>query len=376
MTKRIFRSFCLIAIVVFLLSLSLIAGVLYDYFSNQQMKDLKTATALCAAAIDQKGLDYLKSLSDNDYRITWIFADGTVMFDSKAQSETMENHLEREEIREAFEKGKGESTRRSDTLMEKQLYYAEKLSDGSVLRLSASHLAMWSLIFSMLQPIIIVMVITLGLSLFLAYRFDSTEKDKTMEVRREFTANVSHELKTPLQNISGSAELLANELVKPENVPKFAEQIFDESRRMINLVEDIIKLSHLDEGAEDMQRSTVDLYEMAKETVRNLMSAAQIADIQLSLKGEKSEMEGIPQLLSGILYNLCDNAIKYNRPGGNVHVEVQPSDSNVILTVSDTGIGIPPEARERISNDFTVLTKAAQNQSAEQDSDFQSLSIR
>lgn len=507
MTKRIFRSICLVAIAVFLASLTLIMGVLYDYFSRQQMKSLKTETALCASAVEKEGLDYLASVSEGDYRITWISADGTVLFDNKAQTDTMENHLEREEIKEALKNGEGESARYSDTLMEKQLYSARKLSNGTILRLSESYLALWSLILSMLQPIVIVIAIAIGLSLLLAYRvsrhivkplnelnldepnaesvyeeisplvnriasqqnqlklqkaelkqkqeefdtatgymnegiillsengavlsinksatkllgisrycvgkdlllfnnsfeiqellriagtgkraekiipiaerdyqfnaspiinenkvsgialiiFDITEKEKAEEARREFTANVSHELKTPLQNISGSAELLSNGLVKAEDVPKFAEQIFGESKRMITLVEDIIKLSHLDEGAEDMQRQSVDLYELADLTVRNLSPVAQAADIKLSLSGEKAVMEGIPQLLSGIIYNLCDNAIKYNRTGGSVNVDVKSAVKDVVLTISDTGIGIPPEAQDRIFERFYRVDKS------------------
>lgn len=507
MTKRIFRSICIVAIAVFLASLVLIMGVLYNYFSNQQMKSLRTETALCASAVEKDGIDYLQSVADGDYRITWISTDGSVLFDNKAQTDNMENHLEREEIKEALQNGEGESARRSDTLMEKQIYFARKLSDGTILRLSESHLALWSLILSMLQPIVIVIAIAIGLSLFLAYRlsrhivkplnelnldepntesvyeeisplvnriasqqrqlkiqkaelkqkqeefdtatgsmnegiillsesgavlsinksatkvlgisrycvgkdlllfnnsfeiqellriagvgnrtekiipiaerdyqfnaspiindgkvsgialiiFDITEKERAEEARREFTANVSHELKTPLQNISGSAELLSNGLVKQEDIPKFAEQIFGESKRMITLVEDIIKLSHLDEGAEDMTRQTVDLYDLAELTVRNLSPVAATADVTLSLSGEKSEMQGIPQLLSGIIYNLCDNAIKYNHAGGRVSVDVRPTETDVILTVSDTGIGIPPEAQERIFERFYRVDKS------------------
>ena len=182
--------------------------------------------------------------------------------------------------------------------------------------------------------------------------FDITEKEKAEEARREFTANVSHELKTPIQNISGSAELLSNGLVKAEDVPKFAEQIFGESKRMITLVEDIIKLSHLDEGAEDMQRQSVDLYELADLTVRNLSPVAEAADIKLSLSGEKAVMEGIPQLLSGIIYNLCDNAIKYNRTSGSVSVDVKSTGKDVVLTISDTGIGIPAEQLDKVKTKF------------------------
>ncbi len=507
MTKRIFKSIIIVAITVFLASFVLVMGGVYQYFSDQQMKSLKTETMLCASAVEENGRDYLDSMADGDCRITWISADGTVLFDNKAKTEKMENHLEREEIREAIETGAGESIRRSDTLLEEQLYYAARLKDGTVLRLSASHLAWWSLILSMLQPILIMMVTAAVLSLYLAYRLskrvveplnkldlnhpdengvyeelsplvkriatqqqqlkrqkaelqrkqeefdtatgnmkegiillsesgailsinrsaanlfgisrycigkdlllfnnsfeiqellriaaagshseknipikgrdyqfnatpiisdgrvsgialiilDITEKEQAEEARREFTANVSHELKTPLQNISGSAELLSGGLVKSEDVPKFAEQIYGEARRMITLIDDIIRLSHLDEGADDMQKQTVDLYELAELTVRNLKPSAEAADVKLVLSGRKAEMQGIPQMLSGIIYNLCDNAIKYNQTGGTVSVDVEPSGTDVILKVSDTGIGIPPEAQDRIFERFYRVDKS------------------
>ncbi len=507
MTRRIFQSICIVAITVFLASFILVMGGVYKYFSDQQMISLKAETALCATAVEKNGLDYLESVSDGAYRITWISSDGTVLFDNKAKTEGMVNHLEREEIKEAINTGSGDSIRHSDTLMEEQLYYASRLADGTILRLSESHLAWWSLILSMIQPIVIMAVTAVGLSLLLAYRlsrrvvqplneldlnkldekdvyeelsplvkritsqqkmlekqkaelrqkqeefdtatgymnegiillsengsilsinqaatkllgisrycigkdlllfnnsfeiqellrsagtgnrsekiipiggrdyqfnaspvinenkvsgialiiFDITEKEKAEEARREFTANVSHELKTPLQNISGRAEMLSGGLVRAEDVPEFGEQIFAESRRMITLIDDIIRLSHLDEGAGDMQKQTVDLYELAELTVRNLAPAAESAGVRLSLNGEKAEMQGVPQLLSGVIYNLCDNAIKYNRAGGSVDVSVEPSGKNVVLKVSDTGIGIPAEVQERIFERFYRVDKS------------------
>lgn len=507
MTKRIFRSICIVAITVFLASLVLIVSVLYEYFSNEQMRSLQTETKLCASAVENGGIDYLESVSDGDYRITWISADGTVLFDNKAQSDIMVNHLEREEIREALSTGEGESARRSDTLMEKQIYHAIRLSDGTVIRLSKSYLTWWSLVLSMLQPIIIIMVIAFVVSLFLAYRlskyvvkplnelnldnpdkdsvyeeiiplvnriasqqnqlkmqkadlvqkkeefntataymnegiillsetgsilsinraatkclgisrycigkdlllfnstfeiqellriassgsraekiipidernyqfnaspikndekvsgialiiFDITEKQKAEDARREFTANVSHELKTPLQTIAGSAELLTNGLVKKDDVPEFGERIFEEANRMIVLVDDIIKLSHLDEGSEDLQWESIDLYELAELTVRNLAPVADNANVSLELSGEKTEMEGVAQLLSGIVFNICDNAIKYNHVGGSVHIEVKSDEANAILTISDTGIGIPVDAQDRIFERFYRVDKS------------------
>ncbi len=510
MTSKIFRAICSVAVVVFLASFVFIMGVLYNYFSNRQMKSLKTELILCSSAVEREGLDYLESLTDGEYRITWISEDGTVIFDSKVKNERMENHLEREEISEALLTGDGESVRRSDTLMEKQLYTAHKLSDGTILRLSESYMTLWSLIFAMAQPISIVILIAISLSLGLAYSlskqvvkplndmdlenismangvevyeeitpllnkirmqqqqlkfqkkelekkqeefdtatcymnegiillsesgvilsinqsasklfgiskysvgkdlllfnsdfeiqellrittggtrcekvisiderayqfnaspvindgkvsgialiiFDITEKEIAEETRREFTANVSHELKTPLQNISGNAELLANGLVRDEDVPQFAENIYSETRRMITLVEDIIKLSHMDEGSEEMNYQEIDLYELAELTVRNLMPVARNANIELNLIGSETIMNGVPQMLSGIIYNLCDNAVKYNRPGGNVDVKVESTESSAILTVSDTGIGIPADVQGRVFERFYRVDKS------------------
>lgn len=507
MKKHIFRSICIAAATVFVASFVLILGVLYDYFSAVQMQGLKNEAHIAAAAVETGGEDYLNRIAQGDYRVTWIAPDGAVLFDNKADSAEMENHLEREEIKEALETGSGQSSRYSTTLTEKQLYCAQKLSDGSVLRLSSAHLSWWALIVSMLQPILVVIGIALVLSVFLAYRlshrivqplneidldtpdsrtayeelspllerlanqkkllrlketelkrkkeefdaatenmregivllgetgnvlsinhaatrilkisrycigkdllifnntfelqellhtaadgkpaekviaidgkeyqfnaspivtdgkisgialivFDITEKERAETARREFTANVSHELKTPLQNIAGSAELLANGLVKPEDVHSFASRIYDESKRMITLIEDIIQLSHLDENTHAYTFEKTDLYDLAGMTHRNLLPVAQSKGIRFSLIGESAELQGIPALLSEILYNLCDNAIKYNQAGGQVILRVKDGPEAVTLTVEDTGIGIPPEEQERIFERFYRVDKS------------------
>ena len=187
---------------------------------------------------------------------------------------------------------------------------------------------------------------------------DMTEKEKAERLRREFSANVSHELKTPLHTISGCAEILANGIVKPEDVPHFALQIQSEAKRMIKLVEDIIKLSHLDEGAEDMQREPVDLKTIAGTTVENLKPAAKEAGVELSVDGDSAVITGIPQLLEAIVYNLCENAIKYNHTGGYVKVTTRKTEKSVVLTVEDNGIGIPEEQQERIFERFYRVDKS------------------
>ena len=185
-----------------------------------------------------------------------------------------------------------------------------------------------------------------------------TEKAFAERNRREFTANVSHELKTPLQTISGYAELLANGMVADKDKTAFSEKIYAEAQRMIRLIEDIIKLSNLDEGAVELTRETVDLYVTAENTVRSLLPAAKKANVTLSLKGENAEIYGIPQLLTAVVYNLCDNAIKYNKDGGTVFVSVKNNAENIVLSVRDTGIGIPKEQQERIFERFYRVDKS------------------
>ncbi len=507
MKKQIFRSICIVALIVFTACLVLIMGVLYDYFSGMQMNQLKNEATLAAGAVETGGIDYLKSLSNGNYRITWISPDGGVLFDNKANAKEMGNHLEREEVKEALKNGEGESSRYSTTLTERQLYCAKKLKDGSVIRLSGSHLSWWALILAMLQPIIIVVAVAVILSLVLAFRvsnkivkplnsldldnpdpketyeelapvitrivsqqnqlrrqqadlsrqkqefntatknmnegllllnengmilsinryateilgissycvgkdlsllnnsleieelldqakekkhaekvitikdndyrfnasaviseekvcgvaliiFDITEKEKAEQVRKEFTANVSHELKTPLQNISGYAELLSDGLVKPEDIQNFSGKIYSEAKRMIVLVEDIINLSHLDEGAEDMKWQETDLCEIAKQSIGGLLDVAEKENITVSFNEEPAVIYGAPQLLAGIVYNLCDNAIKYNHKGGRVDVKISNTEKHVVLSVSDTGIGIPPEAKDRIFERFYRVDKS------------------
>ena len=507
MTKRIFRSICLVAIAVFLASVTLFLCVLYDYFGNVQQRGLKTQTELAAQGVETVGTEYFEGLSPKGYRVSWISADGKVLYDSEADSSEMENHLAREEIKEALESGYGESARYSATLMERTLYSAKRLSDGTVVRLSVAQRTLLTLLLGMMQPIIIIMVIAIVISFWLANRLsknitaplnqldldnplnnegydelspllrridaqqrqirgqekelrqkqeefeavtenmaegiillntkgmilginraastlfgttnncvgkyilsvnrnieisellsgiesgvqtekiidlnggryqlalnpvkesgnisgavllmlDVTEKEQAEQMRREFTANVSHELKTPLHTIAGCAELLENGMVRPEDTARFYSQIRGEAGRMIALVEDIIRLSHLDEGAEDMKREQVDLYGLAVETVRSLSREAESAGVSVSVEGESVMVHGIPQLLESIVYNLTDNAIKYNRQGGTVKVSVERLSESVCLSVADTGIGIPPEHRERIFERFYRVDKS------------------
>ena len=401
MSRKIFTAIWGAALAVFLASLVFIMGVSYNYFTGVQMKQLHAETALAAQGVTLSGTDYLDGLS-GDCRITWVAADGTVLFDNEADASRMENHLEREEIRQALETGTGEARRYSPTLADRQLYAAQRLPDGSVLRLSAVQLALWSLVLGFAQPICLVALLALALSFFLASRLtkkivapinaidpdnpmqyyerdeyrevepllrriaaqqaqlrrDRAEIERASLIRQEFTANVSHELKTPLHAISGYAELLESGLAKPEDVKPFAGKIRSESCRMTKLVEDIIDLTRLDAGGADYVFEPCNLLRIAENAVDSLQSEAAGQSITLSLRGESAPMSGVPRLLHSIVYNLCDNAIKYNRPGGRVDVNVAPEGEKVVLRVSDTGVGIPKDSIDRIFERFYRVDKS------------------
>ncbi len=507
MTKKIFRSICSVAVCITFAVLAIITGVLYNYFSDIQEQRLDSQAQFIAQAVELNGKDYLSKISDKTVRMTWVANDGDVLFDNEANSDKMENHLEREEIKQAMMTGTGTSKRYSKTLMQQQYYSAVRLTDGSVMRLSVKELSWWALILAMIQPIIIVFLVAVLVSFLFAYRlskkiveplnqidldapdntkvyeelapllekvkiqqkqiknqqlelekkrnefeaatenmsegiillnsngviisinktaskllgissycvgkdlllfssgveiqellrkaengkhseiildidevsyhfsatpifsgekvtgvaliiFDFTEMEKAEEIRREFTANVSHELRTPLQTIAGSAELLSNGMVAEKDIPQFSQKIYKEAKRLITLVGDIIKLSHLDEENSSFISEKVDLYSVAETTVDNLKSVAEKANVSINLKGEPSIVTGKSQLLSSIMFNLCDNAIKYNKQGGRVDVEVKNFIDCVKLSVSDTGIGIPLDQQSRIFERFYRVDKS------------------
>ena len=400
MTRKIFRSLCLVAFTVFLCSVVLIMGVLYDYFSRVQRTQLRMQTELAAQGVETGGMDYFDGLDVKDYRISWIGADGSVLYDSAAETARMENHLEREEVRQALREGYGESHRYSATLTERALYAARRLADGSVLRLAIAQSSILTMMLGVGQGFAAVILIALALSVVLARRLsqkiveplnrldldrplenegyeeirplllrldaqqdqlqaqnnrlmlEMAEKTQAEQARREFTANVSHELKTPLHAISGYAELLQNGLVKPEDVGPFAGKIYDGAQRMGKLLEDIMRLSHLDEGARDMSFEDTDLYELAREAAEQLAPAAEKAGVELTVTGRAAPMQAIPVLARSIVFDLSENGIKYNRPGGHVDIKVEPEAGCVRLTVADDGPGIPPDQQEHVFERF------------------------
>lgn len=506
MTKRIFRATLLVGVAVLIASLALVMGVLYSYFGRVQESQLRDELSLAAVGVEKNGTDYLRALQSHQYRITWVRADGTVVYDTQVDAETMENHAQRQEIQQALAAGEGESSRYSSTLLQKTVYYAQRLPDGTVLRLSAVRVTAGVLVLNMLQPILLVLAAALILSGVLAGRlarriteplnrldleyplendtyeelapllrrmehqrrqidrqmgelrqrseefdqitgsmneglvlldeagailsinpaarrllgadgdcvgqdfltvdrdvtmsdalrqaaeqghsefrgerngreyqfdvtriqtegrtagtvllvFDVTERAFAERNRREFTANVSHELKTPLQGIIGSAELLENGMVKQEDVPRFVGHIRAEAQRLVTLIGDIIRLSQLDEG-EPMPTEPVELLAVAREAAENLRSAAETRNVTVEVTGTPATVSGVRRLLYEIVLNLCDNAIKYNTEGGRVEVEVAQDGGTAAVTVRDTGIGIPPEHQSRVFERFYRVDKS------------------
>ena len=502
MTSKIFRSTVFVAVLVLLGSLSVILGVLYGHFTDVQVQQLKDELSLAVTGTEQYGNVFLENVEADRFRVTWIDADGTVLFDTQADQTAMGNHADREEIREALESGSGSAVRNSSTMTEQTYYEARKLQDGTVLRISANQASAWALMIDLLWPIVLIAVLAISLSALLArrmakniveplnklnlekplsndtyeelspllrrinqqhlqidsqmrklrrkadefiqitshmqeglvvldketnirsinsaalrifraeescvgnsffqvnrsndmrqalndaldhghgsiirefdgriYRFDMsrirsdgrllgavmlavdvTESQNAEKLRREFSANVSHELKTPLQGIIGSAELLESGMVRPEDTPRFVGHIRREAARLVNLVEDIIRLSQLDEGVE-LPTEEVQILPLV-EDVRDILSpSAEEKQISVTVSGAGFSVTGVRRLLHEVVYNLCDNAIKYNVPGGHVQIHVEDRK----LTVSDTGIGIPAEHQDRIFERFYRVDKS------------------
>ena len=347
------------ALMAFILATGLIMGTMFTYFSDVQRQQLKTETEMAALAVDALQTGYLEKLPEENYRVTWISPDGQVLYDSDMAASQMENHLEREEVQAAMRKGYGESQRYSGTMTVKMLYSAQRLADGSVLRLSMPQQTILMVIWDMALPIGFILLVVIGVSVAIAAReTKKANQEETEAMRREFTAKVSHELKTPLHSISGFAELLKNGMVMEQDTGYFAEKIYNEAQRMIKLVQDIIILSRLDEGQENTTKSAVNLYQLAEGVIANLEPMADKNGITIELIGQQVVMEGIPHLLNSMLFNICENAIKYNKPEGSVLVEVSEIAGHPRITVRDSGIGIPMRDRSRIFERFYRVDKS------------------
>ena len=502
MTSKIFRSTVFVAVVVLLCSLGIVIGVLYNHFTGVQVEQLKDELSLAVTGTEQYGNVFLENIEADRFRVTWIDTDGTVLFDTQVDQNAMENHADREEVREAFESGSGSAVRNSSTLTEQTYYEARKLQDGTVLRISTNQASAWALMIDLLWPIVLVAVLAIGLSLILArrmaknivepmnkldlehplsnntyeelspllrrinqqhlqinaqmrklqrktdefiqitshmqeglvvldkethirsinfaamkifgaeescvgssffqvnrsnalrqtlndaldkghgsvilelesriYRFDMssiqsdgnllgavvlvvdvTESQNAEQMRREFSANVSHELKTPLQGIIGSAELLESGMVRAEDTTRFVGHIRKEASRLVNLIEDIIRLSQLDEGVE-LPTEQVDILQLCQDVKEILAPSAAKKNIKVNVTGNGFTVKGVRRMLQEIIYNLCDNAIKYNVPGGSVTIHAE----NRQLSICDTGIGIPAEHQSRVFERFYRVDKS------------------
>lgn len=510
MTRKIFGGIIMVSVITLLLSFILNIAVMYGYFDKQIQKELKSEALYIEAAIEDREIsnkDYLDHVKTVENRITWIDADGTVLTDNKSDAAKMDNHLEREEVKEALKTGEGYANRQSDTISKRTIYYAKKMDDGSVLRVASEQSSILALLAGMLKPGLLVVLVAAILSAVLASRvskniirpinemdlihpdenetyeelnpflhkisnqnkiireqmdnlkqkqkefavitenmqegfllidkntevlsynsaalkllgipepvenqtvlafnrseifrtaveeamagnhneqvmktetacyyiyanpvkvhgevsgvviviLDATEKEMRNQLRREFTSNVSHELKTPLTSIYGVADMLAAGIVKPEDVPGFAGDIFKECKRMLKLIDDIIRLSQLDEQSVIQEKEPVDLYEMSKSVMESLESLAEQKQVDIKVTGISAMVLGVPTMLEEILHNLVTNAIKYNKESGSVTVNVFKENGMVNLTVSDTGIGIPAEDRDRVFERFYRVDKS------------------
>lgn len=512
MNKKIFRSSLLTVFLVLIATIALIMGILFQFFEKQIQTELTNEARFLAQAVENEGTGYFDGFDSKsnkaalNNRITLVDKDGTVLYDSEADAATLDNHAEREEIRAAMEDGKGISIRYSKTLTEKTVNYAQRLSDGTVLRVSTEQYTVITILMGMLQPVLFIMLVALILTLVLSSRvskaiiepinrldldvpenndtyeeltpllrkiadqkrtieeqltdahkkqkefnlitenmsegflvidqdanlltynssalmllnmepptdrsvllfcrakefrdvisdvlsgkraenimvrdersyslianpvfeneivigavvviLDITEREKRDTLRREFTANVSHELKTPLTSISGFAELMKEGDVSEENVIDFSGSIYDEAQRLITLVNDIIKISELDGQSIAFENELVDLYELSNEVISRLENEAGKKNITFHLIGGRAEIMGVRKILDEMLYNLCDNAVKYNKEDGTVDIVVNQTGEGVNVIVRDTGIGIPATHQSRVFERFYRVDKS------------------
>ena len=506
MTKKIFKSIISVSVIVFALGLAFVMGILYRYFGDEIKEELRKEASYLAVGVEKNGTEYLESVTFDDSRITYIAEDGTVLYDSEANSDSMDNHGHREEVVEAAKQGSGEAYRISTTLSERTTYYALRLTDGTILRVSSTQYSVTALMYRLLRPLILILLLMFALSAFFASKiakrivkpmneldldhpeenqayeevapllskihkqnrqiknqidtamqqqaefsiitenmqegllvidkytmilsgnssvwklFQTKEKtgesvyslDRSEEfrrvvenvlegrhgetvlrspaghvrlianpviheeetvgavllfvnvteeieresLRREFSANVSHELKTPLTSISGFAEIIQDGFVKSEDIKMFAGRIYKEAQRLIQLVQDVIKISQLDEKEIPYEWQNEDLYCLVKDVLDHLAEVAKKQDVQMDIEGDRTILRTVRPILEEALYNLCDNAIKYNKPGGNVRIVLSEDPYEIRIAVKDTGIGIPQEDQGRVFERFYRVDKS------------------
>ena len=393
MTRTIFRNTFLLGVSILILCAVLFFGIQYTQTKDETYATLRQESIYAEQGLLQGGKEYLETLG-NANRITWIDADGEVLYDNEFPL-PIENEKERAEVSEAMRSGEGKGIRKSGNSGKSTMYYARKCEDGTILRLSRPLSAVQTA-FLAVRPILWVLILVLAISGVLSFRIAKQivnpingldlehpeinkypeltpliekiqeqkmtiqeEVSSREQMRREFSANVSHELKTPLTSISGFAELMSQGVVTEDKVQEFSKDIYKESQRLIALIDDIIKLSRLDENAVEPEWETVDLYELSAEVLDGLRPVAEKQGIKLSLAGAPTTVKGVYALLNEMVYNLCDNAIKYNTPGGRVEVEVATEENGEVrLTVKDTGIGIPQKHQKRVFERFYRVDKS------------------
>lgn len=404
MKKKIIRNTVAIVSAAVILTFLAVTFLMYTHSVKLLKFGTENEAETLKAAIDAGGMDFMENetFSQNGRRITIVDRDGEVMYDSEADAGSMGNHKERPEISQALYQSTGASLRDSDTLDKKVYYYAVTLKDGNILRVSSSMDSIYQLMFSMAPFMLLLVAAIIGISIAVIYietermvrpineinldkpldepiyeefiplltrmdhqneriRIQLEELKQAEGIRREFSANVSHELKTPLMAISGYAEIISHNMVKKEDIPEFAGRIYKEATRMTTLIEDIIKLSRLDEQSEIMPFEEVDLNRVTKEVADSLQTVARRRKISMTIDGDVPEIQGVRQVIYEMIYNLCDNALKYNRDGGSVHILLEPSPRegySIRWSIRDTGIGVPEEEKERIFERFYRVDKS------------------
>lgn len=402
MSKRIFLNMFIISSIVIVITTILTVGIVYKSISTQNITALKNELSATASGVELNGVAFLQSLNAK-HRITLVDRDGTVLFDNQNDIQIMENHNSREEVIEARKSGTGYSERYSDTISKKTINVTILLNDGKVLRMSENTSSVWSVLLNTIVPMLFVMFLAIVIAAYMSHKVSRTvtgpinrinlnapekgqvyeeleplidkiiyqnqqinrqieelnkEHEKQDNMRRDFTANVSHELKTPLTSISGFAEIIQNGMVKDEDITRFAGKIHDEAQRLIILVGDIIKLSQLDGNDIAVKLEPIDLYETSQAVMAHLEAAAEKKNVTMRLSGSHQVITGAEQIIEEMIFNIIDNAIKYNRDGGRVHVKIYRNEDGIHLAVEDTGIGIPEEEIGRVFERFYRVDKS------------------